>query len=86
VEKEFAFYVGRTKVVGRYDLVVERNGELTILDFKTGAVDDQEKAEARVRESLQLDLYALAWLRSSGRLPDRVELRSRDRRGGNVRP
>ncbi len=75
VEKEFAFYVGRTKVVGRYDLVVEENGEVTILDFKTGAVDDQEKAEARVRESLQLDLYALAWLRSSGRFPDRVELR-----------
>jgi len=75
VEKEFAFYVGSTKVVGRYDLVVERGDEVAILDFKTGGVDAQEKAEARVRESLQLDLYALAWLRASGRLPDWVELR-----------
>jgi DNA helicase-2/ATP-dependent DNA helicase PcrA len=75
VEREFAFYVGSTKIVGRYDLVIEGAGEITILDFKTGGVDDQAKAEARVRESLQLDLYALAWLRGSGKLPDRVELR-----------
>jgi RecB family exonuclease len=75
VEQDFAFYVGGTKVVGRYDLVIEGGGEVTILDFKTGGVDDQKKADARVRDSLQLDLYALAWLRASGRLPDWVELR-----------
>jgi DNA helicase-2/ATP-dependent DNA helicase PcrA len=75
VESEFAFHVERTKVVGRYDLVVERNGQVTILDFKTGAVDDLDKARERARDSLQLDVYALAWLRTHGRLPDRVELR-----------
>jgi ATP-dependent DNA helicase UvrD/PcrA len=75
VETEFTFYVDRTKVVGRYDLVVERDGEVTILDFKTGAVDDLDKARERARDSLQLDVYALAWLRTHGRLPDRVELR-----------
>ena len=32
-------------------------------------------AERRARESLQLDIYALAHLRTKGRLPDRVELR-----------
>ena len=37
VEQEFAFFVDRTKVQGRYDLVVEREGRVTILDFKTGA-------------------------------------------------
>jgi len=75
VEQDFTFYLDRTKVVGRYDLVIEQAGQVTILDFKTGAVADQEKAEERVRDSLQLDLYALAWLRSTGRLPDWVELR-----------
>ena len=75
VEQEFAFSVGRTRVVGRYDLVVERGGEVTILDFKTGEVADAKEARRRARESLQLDIYALAWLRTQGRLPAWVELR-----------
>src|SRR5262249_19241195 len=75
VEQEFAFLVGRTRVQGRYDLVVERAGRVTILDFKTGAVDDPQEARQRAKESLQLDVYALAHLRTAGRLPDWVELR-----------
>ena len=55
--------------------VVERDGEVEILDFKTGLVETQEHADRRTHESLQLDLYALAHLRTKGRLPDRVELR-----------
>jgi DNA helicase-2/ATP-dependent DNA helicase PcrA len=81
VEKEFAFYLegegeaAGTRVQGRYDLVVEEDGRVTILDFKTGAVDDPKKAEERAKHSLQLDIYALAHLRTTARLPDRVELR-----------
>jgi DNA helicase-2/ATP-dependent DNA helicase PcrA len=75
VEQEFAFFVDRTKVQGRYDLVVEREERITILDFKTGAVDDPDEAKKRAKESLQLDVYALAHLRTAGRLPDWVELR-----------
>jgi len=74
VEKEFAFFVGQAKVVGRYDLVVEQAGAVTILDFKTGAVREQKRADERARKSLQLDIYALAHLRTSGQLPQRVEL------------
>jgi DNA helicase-2/ATP-dependent DNA helicase PcrA len=75
VEEEFVFYVGRTRVSGRYDLVLEEAGRVTILDFKTSAVDDARAARERARESLQLDIYALAWLKTRGRLPDWVELR-----------
>jgi DNA helicase-2/ATP-dependent DNA helicase PcrA len=75
VEEEFAFFVDRTRVSGRYDLVVEDAGAVTILDFKTGAVTSVEEAQKRAKESLQLDVYALAHLRLKGRLPDRVELR-----------
>jgi ATP-dependent DNA helicase UvrD/PcrA len=81
VEKDFAFYLegegeaAGTRVQGRYDLVVEEDGRITILDFKTGAVDDPKKAEERAKHSLQLDIYALAHLRTTARLPDRVELR-----------
>ena len=75
VEQEFAFNVERTRVVGRYDLVVERGGRVMILDFKTGDVDDVAAAQKRATESLQLDVYALAHLKTAGRLPDWVELR-----------
>jgi DNA helicase-2/ATP-dependent DNA helicase PcrA len=75
VEKEFAFYLERTKVAGRYDLVVERKGHTTILDFKTGSVEDARKAQRRAEESLQLDIYSLAHMKATGRLPDWVELR-----------
>jgi DNA helicase-2/ATP-dependent DNA helicase PcrA len=93
VEKDFAFYLEPeggapfwTKVAGRYDLVVEGDKGITILDFKTGAVSDPEKAQERARESLQLDIYALAHLRTSGRLPERVELRFLEsgQRGGKT--
>jgi DNA helicase-2/ATP-dependent DNA helicase PcrA len=75
VEKEFAFYVDRTKVAGRYDLVIDQGGDVVILDFKTGDVPDLKTAQQRAKESLQLDIYALAHLKTSGRLPARVELR-----------
>jgi DNA helicase-2/ATP-dependent DNA helicase PcrA len=75
VEQEFAFTLDRTRVVGRYDLVAEDAEGALILDFKTGQVEDARKAQERARDSLQLDLYALAWLRTTGRLPARVELR-----------
>ncbi len=75
VEKDFIFYVDHSKVQGRYDLVIEKDGHVTILDFKTGAVDDSKKARERAQDSLQLDVYALAHLKTAGRLPDWVELR-----------
>jgi DNA helicase-2/ATP-dependent DNA helicase PcrA len=75
VEKDFAFWIENTKVGGRYDLVVEEKGEVTVLDFKTGDVHDLKTAQQRAKESLQLDIYALAHLKTAGRLPARVELR-----------
>jgi DNA helicase-2/ATP-dependent DNA helicase PcrA len=75
VEEEFAFVLDRNRVQGRYDLVIEREGELAIVDFKTGDVRDEKAAQKRAKESLQLDIYALAHLKTKGRLPDRVELR-----------
>jgi DNA helicase-2/ATP-dependent DNA helicase PcrA len=75
VEEEFSFAVGRTRVIGRYDLVVADDAGVTILDFKTGDVNTQERAQRRAEESLQLAIYALAHFRTTGALPARVELR-----------
>ena len=75
VEEEFAFTLDRNRVQGRYDLVIERDGEVAIVDFKTGDVREEKAAQKRAKESLQLDIYALAHLKTKGRLPERVELR-----------
>ncbi len=75
VEQEWSFALGRDRVRGRYDLVIEAYGQVTIVDFKSGDVRDQRAADKRAKESLQLDIYALAYSMTSGRLPDRVELR-----------
>ncbi|HXY39648.1 MAG TPA: PD-(D/E)XK nuclease family protein, partial [Vicinamibacteria bacterium] len=73
--QEFAFTLGRDRVSGRYDLLIEDKGEVAVVDFKTGEVRDAKTAEKRAQESLQLDIYALAQLKTRGRLPQRVELR-----------
>ncbi len=75
VEEEFSFPVGRTRVMGRYDLVVATDLGVTILDFKTGEVNTEAQARHRAEESLQLAIYALAHFRTTGALPTRVELR-----------
>jgi DNA helicase-2/ATP-dependent DNA helicase PcrA len=48
---------------------------LVIVDYKSSDVTDQKKADQRARESLQLQIYALAQREMTGRLPARVELR-----------
>ncbi|MBX7186171.1 MAG: ATP-dependent helicase [Vicinamibacteria bacterium] len=75
VEEDFSFPILRTRVMGRYDLVVAGDDGVTILDFKTGDVNTQARAQQRAEESLQLAIYALAHLRTTGALPSRVELR-----------
>jgi DNA helicase-2/ATP-dependent DNA helicase PcrA len=45
-----------------------------IVDFKSSEVSDQAKADKKVKDSLQLDIYAIAWQRMYGKLPDALEL------------
>ena len=47
---------------------------VTITDYKTSDVRDPAKARQRARESLQLQIYAMAYEAVSGRLPDAVQL------------
>ena len=46
-----------------------------IIDYKTSELDDDDRADEKARESLQLRIYALAHLELTGRLPARIELR-----------
>jgi DNA helicase-2/ATP-dependent DNA helicase PcrA len=79
VEREFGVTLpdggGLTRVRGRWDRVDETDEGSVIVDYKSSDVRDPERAEERAAESLQLQIYALAWREMFGRLPARVELR-----------
>jgi DNA helicase-2/ATP-dependent DNA helicase PcrA len=47
---------------------------VTITDYKSSDVRDPVKARERARESLQLQIYAMAYQAEAGRLPDAVQL------------
>ena len=74
VERPFAFLLGTNKIVGRWDRLDERDGQVTIIDYKSSAVHDQKEADRKARESLQLSIYALAYREMHGRIPESVEL------------
>jgi DNA helicase-2/ATP-dependent DNA helicase PcrA len=78
VEQEFGFELGATRVRGRFDRVDETPAGAIIVDYKSSDVADQKRADQRARESLQLQIYALAWRSMTGRLPAGVELRFLD--------
>ncbi len=75
VEREFGFNLGSNHVRGRFDRVDDTPEGLVIVDYKSSDVTEQKAADKRVRESLQLKIYALAEKEMTGRLPVRVELR-----------
>ncbi|MBI5699223.1 ATP-dependent helicase [Candidatus Saganbacteria bacterium] len=79
VEEKFAFTDEGMEVRGRWDLVEEsrvtgRGSQIFIVDFKSSEVKTQKEADRRVKNSLQLSIYALSWQKKYGRLPDSLEL------------
>ncbi|MFA5155827.1 MAG: UvrD-helicase domain-containing protein [Candidatus Omnitrophota bacterium] len=74
IEKEFSFVLESNKITGRFDRVDKEEDGVVIMDFKTSAIKNQKDADKRVKESMQLKLYALAYLNIFGQLPIRLEL------------
>jgi len=74
IEKEFHFTLGKNKINGRFDRVDIETDGMVIIDFKTSEVTKQEDADKKVKDSMQLVLYALAYQNIFGALPKRVEL------------
>ncbi len=70
---------GDPGALGGLDLVTPMlpfgEGErVVITDYKSSDVRDPAQARQRARTSLQLSIYALAWLAVTGRPPDEVAL------------
>jgi DNA helicase-2/ATP-dependent DNA helicase PcrA len=74
VEEEFSFLQGKNRVRGRWDRVDAREGGVTIVDFKSSQVRNQKAADRRVKDNLQLAIYALAYQQTKGVPPRSVEL------------
>ena len=74
IEQEFNFVLDKDKIVGRWDRIDMTDEGAVIIDFKTSdIIKKQKQADKRVKESLQLSIYALAYKIIKGELPDRVE-------------
>jgi DNA helicase-2/ATP-dependent DNA helicase PcrA len=74
VERSFQVRLGDDVVRGRYDRVDAGPVGAVITDYKSSDVREQRKADERARDSLQLQLYALAWEAETGELPASLEL------------
>ncbi len=63
IEKEFQLKIDqlKLKINGRYDAVFDRAGKIEVRDFKTGSVDTLKNAEKKLKESVQMKIYAFAW-------------------------
>ena len=74
IEKEFNFVLDRDRITGRWDRVDVVDGKVSIIDYKSSQIKDKKKADKRAKESLQLGIYALAYYRIFGKIPDSVKL------------
>jgi DNA helicase-2/ATP-dependent DNA helicase PcrA len=74
VERPFEFGLGDVRVRGRIDRIDRDPEGSVIVDYKSSDVRDQRRANDRARDSLQLQIYALALERESGSLPARMKL------------
>jgi len=74
IEKDFSFIFENNKIAGRFDRVDDEEDEAVIIDFKTSEISKQADADKRTKQSMQLELYALAYKNIEGKLPKRVEL------------
>jgi DNA helicase-2/ATP-dependent DNA helicase PcrA len=64
LEKKFKWQEGAVRFTGRWDRVDKTPQGAVIIDFKSTQIDDQKEADARTRDSLQMDVYALSFLKT----------------------
>lgn len=72
VEAVFEFLENNVRINGRYDLVYGKGETAEVWDFKTSQVKDQKSADKRIKESTQMQIYALSWLEKNKNIPKTV--------------
>jgi DNA helicase-2/ATP-dependent DNA helicase PcrA len=64
LEKAFKWRSESLRFTGRWDRIDLEPDGAVIIDFKAARAADQEDADRKTRESLQMDLYALSFLKT----------------------
>jgi len=74
IEKDFSFIYENNRIIGRFDRIdLEPEGGV-IIDFKSSDISEQEEANKRTKESLQLMIYTLAYKEIFKEYPKEVRL------------
>jgi DNA helicase-2/ATP-dependent DNA helicase PcrA len=74
LERAFRWQEGGIRFSGRFDRVDHEAGGPVIIDYKSTTAASQKEADRRAAESLQMDVYALSFLKTEGRLPVETRL------------
>jgi DNA helicase-2/ATP-dependent DNA helicase PcrA len=74
VERPFVFNMDDVRVRGRVDRIDRTPDGDVIVDYKASDVRDQQKANQKARDSLQLQVYALSHEADTGSLPHEMQL------------
>jgi len=64
LEQSFKWQEGKVKFIGRWDRVDFGPDGAVIIDYKATEVKDQKEADKKAKDSLQMDLYALAFAKT----------------------
>jgi len=74
LEKTFRWQEGGIRFSGRFDRVDFEDAGPVIIDFKSSEAVSQKDADRRTADSLQMDIYALSFLKTQGLLPAETRL------------
>ena len=74
VERSFTFQLDELSIRGRMDRVDRTAAGAVVVDYKSSEVTDQAKADEKARNSLQLQVYAIAHEAETGEPPAEVRL------------
>jgi DNA helicase-2/ATP-dependent DNA helicase PcrA len=64
LEKNFKWQLKDVRFIGRWDRIDYSPEGAVIIDFKAAEIKDQREADKRTKESLQMDLYALSFVKT----------------------
>jgi DNA helicase-2/ATP-dependent DNA helicase PcrA len=64
LEKSFKWQMDEVKFIGRWDRIDLSGAGAVIVDYKATEIKGQKEADKRTRDSLQMDLYALSFLKT----------------------
>jgi len=64
IEKSFKWQKDDVKFIGRWDRIDYTEEGAVIIDYKATEVKGQKEADKKARDSLQMDLYALSFLKA----------------------